>query len=288
MSLTSFLRANKDVRDRFRQEFAKPVFPHKRDILAPPLSKRFPLTGSAFDYLMRFYLKRLNPDAITKRWIAELSITHPLSRLLQDAVIDARTGKVISFTETDLTKKVQRLVYQAREDYSIYVSTGELTNELIKSALCLAQLDPIFRAGFIDENIGIVHEDDIADLRNLIGIVDPVLFTARDLCLLNPSFDEGSKLVGGADTDLFIDGKIIDIKTTKRFELQRRDFDQIMGYYTLYEIGGIGGLSPKPPVTSVGIYYSRYAYLYVLPIEDIIDNRTFPEFVDWFKMRAVS
>ncbi len=288
MSLTSFLRANKDVRDRFRQEFAKPKFPHKRDILAPPLSKRFSLTGTAFDYLMRFYLKRLNPDAITTQWIAELSITHPLSRLLQDAVIDARTGKIISFTETDLTKKAQRIIDQAREDYSIYLSTGELTNELIKSALCLAQIDPIFRAGFIDENIGIVHEDDIADLRNLIGIVDPVLFTARDLCLLNPSFDEGSKLVGGADTDLFIDGKIIDIKTTKRFELQRRDFDQIMGYYTLYEIGGIGGLSPKPPVTSIGIYFSRYAYLYVLPIEDIIDNRTFPEFVDWFKMRAIS
>jgi hypothetical protein len=70
MSLTSFLE-RKDVRDRFRQEFAMPGMKVKRELLAPPLSNRYSLVGTAFDYLVRFYVERLNPYAITRRWIAE-------------------------------------------------------------------------------------------------------------------------------------------------------------------------------------------------------------------------
>jgi hypothetical protein len=70
MSLTSFLE-RKDVRDRFRQEFAMPGMKVKRELLAPPLSNRYSLVGTAFDYLVRFYVERLNPHAITRRWIAE-------------------------------------------------------------------------------------------------------------------------------------------------------------------------------------------------------------------------
>jgi hypothetical protein len=77
MSLTSFLE-RKDVRERFRQEFDMPRMKTKRELLAPPLSNRYSLVGTAFDYLARFYVKRLNPDAITKAWIAEI-VLHDLS-----------------------------------------------------------------------------------------------------------------------------------------------------------------------------------------------------------------
>ena len=63
MSLTSFIH-NKDVRERFRQEFKKPRIAFKKDLLAPPLAKRYDLIGTAFDYLLRFYLKYLNPNAM--------------------------------------------------------------------------------------------------------------------------------------------------------------------------------------------------------------------------------
>jgi len=79
MSLTSFLE-RKDVRERFRQEFDMPRMKTKRELLAPPLSNRYSLVGTAFDYLARFYVKRLNPDAITKAWIAEI-VLHDLSWL---------------------------------------------------------------------------------------------------------------------------------------------------------------------------------------------------------------
>ena len=108
MSLSSFLK-NQDVKDEFARQFHKPGFTLKKEILGPPITNHYSLVGTAFDYLMRFYLKHLNPDAVTKRWVAELVLLHPHSALLEDPVlrIDERTGRptVISFTETDLTTK---------------------------------------------------------------------------------------------------------------------------------------------------------------------------------------
>jgi len=285
MSLTIFLKYNQDVRTRFRQEFKKPKFAVKRDLLAPPLTKRYSLVGTAFDYLMRFYLKHLNPNAVTAGWVAELSITHPMSPLLTDVVLNVDTGE-LSFTETDLTRKVRRIIEQAKKVYSNYLSSGKLTDEVIESTLLLAQLDPISRAGFIDRNIGTVDKEDIADLRNLISIVNLETFRAQELCLLNPNFGEGSKLVGGANADLVIDGTLIDIKTTKKLELLRSYFDQLIGYYTLHEIAGVGELSPKPEIKKVAIYFSRYAYLHVIDLQEIIDKHTFPNFIQWFIDRA--
>ena len=54
----------------------------------------------------------------------------------------------------------------------------------------------------------------------------------------------------------------------------------------MHEIAGIDDLNPKPEITKVAIYFSRYAYLYVLDLQKIINKNTFPDFVRWFKNRA--
>ena len=98
MSLTDFLKV-KDVRERFVREFPKPKFTLKKEILAPPRTKRYAWVGTAFDYLLRFYIKRLNPNAITTRWIAEQSLTDPFSPVHRDAgdgvmvVVNRDTGE---------------------------------------------------------------------------------------------------------------------------------------------------------------------------------------------------
>lgn len=286
MSLTSFLRENKDVRDRFRIEFKKPKFVDDIDLKASPQSNRYSLVGTAFDYLLRFYLERLNENAVVRRWVAELAISHPLSPILNDVEIDGESGRILSFRETELTSKVQRMIDDARSNYGEYLSDGRVADQLIHSCLCLAQLDPIVRAGVIDPHLGIVHKEDVADLHKLIEIVDPGNFVAKEICLLNPTLGEGSSLVGGADADLFIDGRIIDIKTTKNFELPRRSFDQLIGYYTLHHIGGIGELDPKPQVSRLGNYFSRHAYLYEFDVSSVIGDFDFLAFVEWFKQRA--
>ena len=205
---------------------------------------------------------------------------YQMSHLIQQA------GKVIEFTATDLTRKVQEIIDQVKKGYSDYLFSGKMNDEVIKSTIRLAQLDPIFRARIIDENIGIVYDEDVADLRNLISIVNPDLFRAKKLCLLNPTFGKGSRIVGGADVDLLLDNTMIDIKTTKKLEFKRPYLDQLIGYYVLHEIGGIGELKPKLEIGILAIYFSRYAYLYTFEVQQIVNRKTFTDFMHWFKKRA--
>jgi len=268
MSLTSFLRENVDVRERFRQEFKKPDFLIKKDLVAAPLTTRYRTVGTAFDYLLRFFLQRLNPRTIDKGyWVAE----NALDRLADDKTLFVKGKKIVA---------------AARKDLADYLRTGKIADALIKSALSLATLDPIFRAGLGHEMVGIVHKDDIQDLRNLISAVDEKYFRSKTVCLINPTFGPASVLVGGADADLVIDDTIIDIKTTKTLSLDRSALDQVLGYYVLHHIGGLDGRNPRHTISNVAIYFSRFGYLHVMELSELVNSATFPKFVRWFKRRA--
>ncbi|MGQ9848264.1 MAG: hypothetical protein ACUVQP_12295 [Bacteroidales bacterium] len=284
MSLTKFLE-NKDVKEKFLQEFPKPRFDLKKKILAPPITKHYSLVGTAFDYLMRFYLMCLNPNAKAQKWVAEQAVDI-LKAKVQMGIKNTVELKYLNFDFLKLASKGEEIVKQARNYLKNYMKSEKISNQLIKSAIMLAQLDPIYRAGIIDENIGIVDEMDVKDLRKLISIVNPDLFRAKNVCVLNPTFGEASKLVGGADADLLIDDMLIDIKTTKNLELDRDTFNQLVGYYILFKIGGIDISSYKKKIKKIGIYYSRYGELYTITIETVIDEKRLPSFIKWFKKRA--
>jgi len=283
MSLTSFLRI-KDVNKRFTQEFPRrPKFDLKKEILAPSITRRFSLVGTAFDYLMRFYLKCHYPDAIAQRWVAESAL-----KRISGIVFDIDSGEFYLDEDCvdDVSQKAWQIVKDAKKVYSGYLAAGEMSDEVIKSTLLLAQLDPIYRGRPIDPNIGVVDKQDVVDLRKLISIVDPKLFKAKKLCMLNPTFGKASNLVGGADADLIIDDTLIEIKTIKDLKLERSALNQLIGYYVLSEIGGIGKPLSKIEIKKLGIYYSRYGELYTFPVEDVIDKKRLPEFTKWFKEKA--
>ncbi len=283
MSLTSFLRY-KDVRERFQEEFQKPRFTVKKPFLAPPLSKRYGLVGTAYDYLLRFQIERLNKNAISYKWVAEDVLHLSLSSIA--AVYDGDTDTLEMSEPPKETKKVFQIIRQAKKVHSRYLVSDRLTKKVLETSLQLAQLDIIFRSGFVDENLGYCNEEDLTDLRKLISIVNPTIFKAKKLCLLNPTFGKASKLVGGADADLVIDDMLIEIKTTKKIRLLKETFHQLMGYYSLHRISGVGGLKPKAKIRKVAIYFSRYSYLHVFNLNEIIKKEQFPDFLRWLKERA--
>ncbi len=360
MPLTTFLKLP-DVREEFKQEFVKPKIKVPTEMLAAPRTQRYTMIGTAFDYLLRFYIKQLNPNAIEVPWIAEKVVDkldflmsngpipgydtstgeyHPplgktaiLTKLVKkegrmfpqlkqneqevdvmgryyphfdrdggpteigvvvyDTPIDdcyifnEKTNELFLFSEAP-RKKIKQIIGHAKAVYGEYLLTGVVTDELLKSAICLAQLDPIYREMRIDDNLGVVDSEDIADLRALISQVDENLFLAKEMCLLNPTFGAASRMVNGADADLLIDDIIIDVKTTKNPEFTLDYFLQLIGYYVLFRIGGIDNAPKQPKIERLGIYYARHAELIVIPVSEVVNEVTLESFIKWFKGRARS
>jgi hypothetical protein len=271
MSLSSFLEIP-EVKAKFNAEFQKPKFDVKRELLAPLiLQGHSQLIGTSADYLLRFYAKYINPQAEEDEagWAAEGAL-----RVLK------RQG------ENNLYEIGTVIVAEARHNYLNFLETGEFTDDLLRSALLIAKLDPFTRrSDYIVENLQVIDNEDIADLRNLINIVDPNLFRTQGRVLLNPDFGPGSLLVKGADADLILDDLLIDVKTIKKLTLERKAFDQLLGYYTLSVIERRFDPEIKE-IRRLGIYFSRYAYLYEFPVDQVINPKTFPQFLIWFEKRA--
>lgn len=234
---------------------------------------------------MRFYVKRLNPKAITCRWIAEEAENMLLLSYLEELNPETLSfSDLLNIVHNPLVNKIHRIICKAKIHYEEFLRTGKIDNHLLKYVLMLAQIDPIYRAGYIDPKIGKVSKRDIKDLRKLISIVDPKLFKAKNLCILNPTFGKASLLVGGADADILLDDKLIEIKTTKHLKLRRNDYNQLIGYYILSKIGIIA--LPKPEIKNLGIYFARYGVLYTIPLETVINKKRISSFIKWFKKRA--
>ena len=316
MSLTRFLNI-KDVRKKFLEEYPTPRFNIKKEILCPPLTQDYGLVGTTFDYLLRFYIKYLNPKAITKQWVADSSLKLLELILEVNELLEKRkTLKNLTFVNKELVveklfkmlkliekryaiknhkqkikiikkhyQKAIKIISNAKKKYFLFLKNGQINDNLIKSTLLLAKLDPIYRAGHVTKSYNIDGKD-IEDLNNLISLVNPDFFKANEICLLNPIFNRASILVGGADADLVIDDMLIDIKTTKKLQMNRNYFNQLIGYYTLYRIGGIDGMPPQNEIKKLGIYFSRYGYLHLYKVEDIINENRFTKFLEWFKERA--
>jgi hypothetical protein len=282
MSLSTFL-ARQDVRQKFRSEFQKPKLIASKALLAPPLSKRYSLVGTAFDYLFRFYLERLNPDATQSRWIAEAGLAR-LGEQFQ-GITDIDSGKT-SFEDSEELKIGRAALNRARVAHDRYVASGKIRVSLLQAVICLAQLDVVCRSGFVDENLGDARPEDIRDLRKLISLVRPLQFRAKKRCLLNPSFGVASHLVGGADADVLIDGTLIEIKTIKNFELDRDHFNQLLGYVVLDELNRLNGARPGPRISRIAIYFARHAHLEIFDLRKLLNTETFPTFLQWFSDTA--
>jgi hypothetical protein len=267
MSLTSFLDL-KDVKAKFRETFLKPSLSPLGEMRAAPLTKNYSLVGTAFDYLLRFYLERHDWFTQSFGWIAQMASFSPLVE--QDLI---------------LAEQIKGIVREAQEQHKAYLRHGQLTEGLIRSCLFLAQLDPVFRRKVIVPDLGRVDGQDIIDLNNLLSLVTPDTLKPEKICLLDATFG-ASSLVGGADVDLVIDDLIIDIKTTIDPTLRRKHFNQIIGYYMLYRLAGINGAPNNHRINRLAIYSSRYASLQIFPVSQIASEAEFETFSHWFVDRA--
>lgn len=265
MSLTSFIET-KDVRAKMNQLFKKPRTKITHDIVAPPKTKNYSLVGTAFDYLLRFQLQYWYPSAVSKTWVASHA-----SSILQD---------------TPSYEVVVSALRICKEQHAQFLESGIVNKGLLRACIVLAKLDVVFRRSVLVADLLQYNESDLQDLRQLLKVVPRNVFDHQNICLLDPTFGIGSVLVGGADVDLVIDDMIIDIKTTKNPSLQRKHFNQIIGYYMLYRIGNLEETPKTHKVKKVGIYFSRYAELMLFDVAEVAPQNVLDEFMPWFVNKA--
>jgi len=288
MSLTSILKHKEfqEVRDKFKTEFLRPPFDIISEIKAPPLTTNNGVIGVAFDYLLRFYLEYHNREAFRQRdrWVADHSY-----EMLQKKLITSKDTKIATgyykdkvFKRKELLKLINDQYEQTKSNYKKFVVNGHLTDEFIANTIFLAKLDVYFRAEIIDKNFDFHDPEDIRDIKAIISLVNAEHFIAKEKCYFNPHFGIGSILVGGADADLIIDNTLIDIKSTKNLELERRDLNQILGYYILSLIGGVNNKPQDKPIEKIGIYFARYGELWTIPVLQLGNEQKFNDFKNWF------
>lgn len=285
MSLTSLLsdRNNQELRDKFKTEFLTPSFNLKAELKAPPLTNNYGIVGTAFDYLLRFYLQHHNKDTFIQNdyWVADGSFKMLSRWLLLSTEIATGFHRDKVFQTKDLLTIITNQYEQTKVNYKNYVHTGLLTDELICNTIFLAKLDVYYRAGIIDENFDNYNHEDIKDIKSIISLVDNKNFQAKEKCYLNPTFGAGSGLVGGADADLIIDNTLIDIKVTKNLKLDRNHINQVLGYYLLSLIGGVNSNPNDRPIENIGIYFARHGELWTIPLVEFGDKQKFESFKEW-------
>ena len=314
LSLTSFLDIP-EVKKMFRDEFPLERITLRGDLKAPSVTKHYSLVGTAFDYLLRFYLEKKNPNCVTRPWVAEhtailLRAANNMEnnqQLIDGAYEWVASDRYLSPEEMkyylhaallkgtpDLamaSKDADQFLEEARNFREEYLRTGDLSDGLARSSILLAQMDVVFRAGRLPSDFGQVDASDIQDLENLISLVDPVTFadtvsfTDKNTWYLNPTFGDASTLVGGADADVILGDTLIDIKTVKTLKFTRDMYNQLIGYYILTKLGQVGSKS-NFPISRLGIYFSRYGVLHTIPAEQIENNPGFPQFVRTFEKMA--
>ena len=169
MSLTSFI-AEKDVKAKLHEVFPFSRIRLEQRPMIEPLTPHYSLVGTAFDYLLRFSLQRLYAHAVVKPWVAELAV-------------DGQYYAIAGIYDEAMAGQAVKIVEEAKHYHRQYLQSGILTNELLRSVLLLAQIDPFFRARKLYEPFGIVDARDIDDLQRLFAAIPFDHFLSRSVCL---------------------------------------------------------------------------------------------------------
>jgi hypothetical protein len=267
VSLTSFIEED-DVWAYLGDKIPKPMTLRPKTLVAPARSKNNSIVGTAFDYLLRWYLQATHPRAKCREtWVAE-------------EVIEMIGGRRRRIAETT--------VATARRRHQRALSTHRIGADLARSAVELARLDTVFRCGLGEEAIGTrVSANDIADLLHLLSVVPRAAFLSARTCLLNPEFN-AADVVGGADADLVVGDMLVEVKVTGDNKITKLYFNQLIGYVLLYRLGGFAGIRRQPKVRRIGVYMARYGELITWTLADIAAEETFAKAAAWFKRRGSS
>jgi len=281
MSLTRFIQ-RPAIKNAFKTHATKertPPYLRGKPILVPATTKYYILVGTAFDYLARFYLARelrASPVAVHEReWIAQKGVVW----------LGIEAHQYSDFVSDENLKYWWQAFNEAEAEVESYVGGASDIQRVATVAQNLAQLDFMFRSlkGFDPD---FRPRADISDeLIRLLELFDPLArLSPQHHCLLNPEFAAASK-VDGADADLVIDDRLIDLKVTVKPSVKIDHLLQLAGYAALHRMGGITypDYEHKSRLQTVELYFARQGVLVQWRIDELFPDGGFERFCPIFK-----
>jgi hypothetical protein len=278
------------IREAFKTYALRPKMPEEHrgaPLLVPPRKDQAGFIGTAFDYMARFVIARdltnglrdasYHVDVHDTGWVAEQSLAMMAG--------DFRWRRAVP--------RWTKIVEHAKILQDDFVAGRETS--LVKVARCcqcLGALDLLARIGYFKADFW--PTDDATDeLIQLSSLLDPVaMLQPRRICVLNPCFPQAAD-IGGADCDVKVDGRMLEIKTTQEMGISSEHLRQVSGYAVLQSRGGcsLGGdvVHDEPP-DEVGIYFSRFGRMVSFRLGELFPDGGFDRFADAFaaEMAAVA
>lgn len=282
MSLESLLRDKAEVRQGFSARLLRPAIRMERGLQQPPLTTNYRTVADAFHYLLRFYLQRLNPKARDSTWDAERGV-----ELIDQGPESAKVKDVPTISRHPKRLKAAALLTDAKRHHRAYLASGQVTEKLLVCAHHLAHFNVALREGpdKVDWHaIGYLSPDDASDLKALLELADENTFRASRTCILSPRL-RAQDLVGGADPGFILDDCLVRVMTAKEPRVDLRDYYGMVACYLLLGLGGVlheDGKTEQCPVTSIGIYFSRFGYLWKARVAETMPAGALPDLTRWF------
>ncbi len=278
MSLTRFIR-KPEINDKLNAllrdaELGRISLPD-----APAPEGRNDLVGIGYDYFLRFYLQRFCKVYYESKLVAE-KVLHILGPPEIETLYDDGHWE---YEENKFTIYAKDLYAQISNYRKEYCAKGKIEEAFIVSILKLSQLDLIFRGGKFVGRFYDIKKEEIEDLKHLIALTKADIFKVKNYIICNPRFGKASQKVGGADGDLIIDNKLIEIKTVKSTSKWKEYLKQLIGYYLLLEIGGLDEVDMKVKVDVLSLYFARHTKIVDFPVESIFGaNENINNYINWF------
>ncbi|WP_288039239.1 hypothetical protein [Acidiphilium sp.] len=261
MSLTTTYKSHREFRAWFKNIWPKVPIVLSNNIM---VESKFgqgssAVIGTAFDYLLRFKIKKLNHRRVRNdTWLSEAYYER----------IRAYEEVREAFSEEQFSHAliVKNIIKSARGKLKKYLSGDLELEDLCHDALMLTTIDVVMRTGMFHDQIGEINEIYIDELKGMIKVIDDNKFRVKKLAILNPDFGDASRLVGGADADLILDKSLLDIKTSKSLATKRKMFDQLVAYFMLSKIQG------HYEIENIGIYFARFNELWSISVTELFSG----------------
>lgn len=196
MSLTSILKKEKgriNLKSWFQYHFPNPGLKDSPEIIVPPFNTNSSYVGeigTAFDYLIRFNLERINKKTIISKdsWVAESGLESILLNfeISKEKYISIGYYRDRPVNRIKFKKFLETEFDKAKKNHKEFIKNGKMTKDLIKSSLFLAKLDVKYRAGITDSNLDNIEPEKIVELKKLIDIVPWNDFKSENHCFLPP------------------------------------------------------------------------------------------------------